>query len=352
MLFPKSNTMSVAYTLQQLANHIDGTIYGDPSCVINNIASLKKATNGELTFCNDVNYESELQASRASAVLMKSQRQDLAIDNQVIVDDPYQSAIKLAWLFQIDKSAKQGVSHSAVVGDSTEIASTAYIGPNVVIGQNTVIEASVVVDSGVHIGDNCHIGQGAILQANAVIYDNTQVGIESLIKPNAVLGGIGYGLTFTNGGWDFIPHLGRVCIGDYASIGACSTVDRGSFDDTVIGNGAKIDNQVQIAHNVYIGANTVIAGCSAIGGSAVIGSYCMLGGGVTLRDHVRLADQVNIIGRSIISSSINTSGNYASSGYKIYSARSWLKHLNRVDQVDQLFDRIKKLERYSYDDSR
>lgn len=344
--------MSVTYTLQQLAQHINGTVYGDKECQIDNIASLNKAGNGNLTFCSDINYESELQASRASAVLIKSYRQDLPITNQIIVADPYQSAVKLARLFQTDKANKQGIVPSATVDESAYIASSAYIGHNAVIGQGTKIDDNVIIDSCVHIGDNCHIGEGTNIQANAVIWDNTRIGKHSLIQPNAVLGSIGYGLTFDDGNWHFVPHLGKVWIGDYVSIGACTTVDRGSFDDTIIASGTKIDNQVQIAHNVHIGANTAIAGCSAIGGSTTIGSYCMLGGGVVLRDHIRLADQVNIVGRSSVSCSINKPGNYASSGYKIYQAMGWFKHMNRLDQVEQLFDRVKKLERNSYDSSR
>jgi UDP-3-O-[3-hydroxymyristoyl] glucosamine N-acyltransferase len=116
--------------------------------------------------------------------------------------------------------------------------------------------------------------------------------------------------------------VGSVRIGDDVEIGANTTIDRGAIEDTVVGDGVKLDNQIQVAHNVVIGAHTAIAACTGISGSTIIGQRCMIGGMVGFAGHLTIADDVIITGCSLVSASIREAGSY-SSGMPTVPTRAW-----------------------------
>ena len=138
------------------------------------------------------------------------------------------------------------------------------------------------------------------------------LGARCTVHSGAVIGSRGFGLAMDAGRWIEVPQLGSVVIGDDVEIGANTTIDRGAVEDTVIGDGVKIDNQVQIAHNVTIGAHTAIAAKVGIAGSTSIGSYCMLGGAVGVAGHIEITDKVMITGMTLVSRSIKEPGTYSS----------------------------------------
>ncbi|MEP3891538.1 MAG: UDP-3-O-(3-hydroxymyristoyl)glucosamine N-acyltransferase [Hellea sp.] len=188
-----------------------------------------------------------------------------------------EGAAKIAKTAKVHSSAVIGAG--AVIEEGAEISPYAIIGPGVQIGANTVI--------GPHVDIRCAIiGQGC------------------KIKPSAVIGGAGFGVTGDENGMLDIPHLGRVIIGDRVSIGSQSCVDRGQIGDTVLGDDVKVDNLVQIAHNCTIGAGTVIAGHTGISGSCTVGSGVQMGGNVGLADHITVGDGVSIAARSGVMNNI------------------------------------------------
>ena len=144
--------------------------------------------------------------------------------------------------------------------------------------------------------------------------------------------------------WVKIPQIGRVVIGDDVEVGANTTIDRGALDDTVIGNGVKLDNLIQIAHNVRIGAHTAMAGCVGIAGSTTVGAHCTLAGGVGLAGHLALGDHVHVTGMSLVTKSLPGPGVYAS-GLAVEPARFWNKVSARLRRIDELFRRLAALEK-------
>jgi UDP-3-O-[3-hydroxymyristoyl] glucosamine N-acyltransferase len=150
-----------------------------------------------------------------------------------------------------------------------------------------------VIGGGVTIGPDGEIGPCAVVRF-------TDLGARVRIHAGAAVGENGYGLAQGESGLLERLHIGRVTIGDDVRIGASTTVDRGAFADTVIGDGAKIDNLVQIAHNVRIGRRCVIAGCCGISGSAVIEDGAMLGGSVGISDHVTIGAGAKLAGASLV----------------------------------------------------
>jgi UDP-3-O-[3-hydroxymyristoyl] glucosamine N-acyltransferase len=151
-------------------------------------------------------------------------------------------------------------------------------------------------------------------------------------------------MAWDNGRWLKIQQIGRVVVGDHVEIGANTTIDRGALDDTVIEEDVKLDNQIQVAHNVRIGAHTAIAGCVGIAGSATIGKYCRIGGSAGILGHLSIADGVEISSFTLVSKSIREKGVY-SGIYPFSEKETWLKSAAHLRHLDDMFARVKQLEK-------
>ncbi|WP_343225690.1 UDP-3-O-(3-hydroxymyristoyl)glucosamine N-acyltransferase [Oricola nitratireducens] len=183
------------------------------------------------------------------------------------------------------------VSALAVIESGAVIEAGAVVGDHAAVGRNTVIGANAVIADHCQIGRDCHIGAGAVIQY-------ALIGNGVLVHGGAQIGQDGFGFIPGAGGLEKMPQLGRVIIQDRVEIGANTTIDRGTLDDTVIGEGTKIDNLVQIAHNVVIGRNCVIAGHAGLSGSVTLGDGCMLGGRAGIADHLTIGSNVQIAAAS------------------------------------------------------
>ncbi|WP_455223105.1 UDP-3-O-(3-hydroxymyristoyl)glucosamine N-acyltransferase [Kaarinaea lacus] len=331
------------YKLGDLAQRIGAELIGDANCTIERVATLGNAKAGDITFITNSRYRNFLSTTNASAVIISEQYRSLLKTNGIVTKDPYVAYAKIATLLYATPFRQRGIHPSSIIGSECDIANTAWIGPNCVvdngvsIGENTYIGPGTVIEKGVTIGDNCTI------VANVTICHDVIVGNQVILHPGVVIGSDGFGLANDNDTWVKIPQVGTVRIGNDVEIGANSTVDRGTIEDTVIDSGTKIDNLVQVAHNVQIGAHTAIAGCTGIAGSARIGNHCQLGGGVGVVGHLDIADHVQITGMSKVSSSITEPGVY-SSGTPIQPFQKWQRNTVRVKQLDDMARRLKALE--------
>ena len=176
---------------------------------------------------------------------------------------------------------------------------TAQIEPEVQLGPGVVIGAGAQIGRGARIGANTVIGPGVAIGRDCEISANVTIGFALIgdrvrIRAGAAIGEPGFGATVGPKGLIDIPQLGRVILQDGVGIGANSCVDRGAFDDTVLGENTKIDNQVQIAHNVRVGRNCVMAAHTGISGSVTIGDGVQFGGRAGVADHVTVGDRARI----------------------------------------------------------
>jgi UDP-3-O-[3-hydroxymyristoyl] glucosamine N-acyltransferase len=212
------------------------------------------------------------------------------------------------------------------------------------------VEETAIIERDVFIGPHCVIGERVVLGAetylvaNVTVCHDVRIGQRVLVHPGAVIGSDGFGLANEDGHWIKVPQLGSVQVGDEVEIGANTTIDRGTLEDTIIEAGVKLDNQIQVAHNVHIGAHTAIAGCVGIAGSARIGRHCILGGGVGIAGHLDIVDHVHITGMSLVTQSITKPGTY-SSGLPVESNRLWNKISARLRKLDDLARRLTALEK-------
>lgn len=331
------------HSLQEIAHLIGADLKGDPSCSINGIMALQTAKAGKISFLDNKRYLKYLATTRASAVILREECLKHALNNALIVDDPYLAFAKVAKLFERRPKVIPGIHTTAIIDPSCHIHPSVSIAAYVVIGANTQIDEGVVLGANCVIGENVVIGAYTRLASHVSLCTDTQVGQRVIIHNGTVIGSDGFGLAKENNKWIKIPQLGKVQIGDDVEIGANVSIDRGALDDTIIANGVKLDNQIQVGHNVHIGENTAIAGCTGIAGSTHIGKNCMIGGGVCINGHIEIVDNVYITGMSSVVRSIRSPGIYSST-HSAQSNRVWQKNVARFHQLDQWARRLRKIE--------
>lgn len=336
--------MSKQYSLKELVTVLGGYIIGDETTIINRVSSLAHAQSGDISFFNNTKYKKALDFSFASAYVLREQDAGLTTSPCIITDNPYVYFAKLSAflnpLAKVDLGiAKAAVVHdTASIPDSCSITAFAVIGANVVLGENVSIGNGCVIENNVTIADNTR------LESNVTIKHNCQIGKNCHIFSGVVVGSDGFGYAEESGTWVKIPQLGRVIVQDNVDIGANTTIDRGTLDDTIICAGVKIDNLVQIGHNCIIGAHTIIAGCTGIAGSAQIGQHCKIGGAAMILGHLQIADYVTVSPGSMITRSLLVADTYTAL-MPFQTHKLWLTTAAKIRHVDDLFNKIKELEK-------
>jgi UDP-3-O-[3-hydroxymyristoyl] glucosamine N-acyltransferase len=335
--------MTVFYSLSEIVTQLGGRVLGDAGVRISQIATLEKAQPDQISFLTNSKYRGQLADTHAGAVILGEADADATGLPRIISDNPYAYFAKVSALLNPLPEAKPGIHPTAVIGAGAAIDATASIAATAVIGEGARIGAFSVVGAGCCIGANVVVGSHARLYPHVVIYRGCVIGDNLIAHSGAVIGSDGFGFALDAGRWIKIQQIGRVVIGNDVEIGANTTIDRGALDDTVIGDGVKLDNQIQIAHNVHIGAHTAIAGCVGIAGSTTIGRYCRIGGSAGVLGHLQIADHVEIAAFTLIGKSIREAGSYAAI-FPFAKADDWRRNAVHLRHLDDLVQRIKTLE--------
>ena len=331
-------------TLGELAERLGASVHGDPQCAISRVSSFERAAEGDITFLSNAKYRHFLATTQASAVIVTPADVPALRCHGLVVDNPHVAFARVAsWLYA-DDVPPLGIHPRAVVDPHSQVHPEASIGPHCVIEAGAVIAAGCHIGAGCFIGRNAVIGEGSRLLANVTVCHHTHIGRDVLIHPGAVLGSDGFGLANDHGQWLKVPQVGRVIVGDNVEIGANTTIDRGAIDDTVIGEGVKLDNLIQIAHNVQIGAHTAIAACVGIAGSTRIGKHCAIGGAVAIVGHLEITDNVTVTFMSCVTQSISKPGVY-SSGTPLEENAKWHRNFVRIKQLDEMARKLRQLEK-------
>lgn len=331
-------------SLKQLAIAIDADLRGDSDHVVNSCATLESAESDQLSFIYNKKFSSALGDTNAGVVILSEAFLNGYKGNALVVNDPYLSYAKAAKIINPTPIRKGAVHPSVVIGQNARIGDDSVLAPNVVIADNVTIGNGCYIGPGCVVANDVVIGDNLNLVANVSLGESTHIGNDVTIHPSTVIGsdGFGYAPYGQKKGWCKIPQLGHVVIGNDVEIGSNTTVDCGALDNTIIGNGVKIDNQVQIAHNVVIGDHTAIAACTGIAGSTKIGEHCTFAGGVGLVGHISIADGVHVTGMTMVTHSIKEAGAY-SSGTPFQTNAEWLKNAVRFKQLDKLTKKINLL---------
>jgi UDP-3-O-[3-hydroxymyristoyl] glucosamine N-acyltransferase len=288
---------SCAPSLDEVAGWCGATLepQSDAGRMISDVAALEEAGPGDLTFLDNPKYLDAFKATRASAALVAPRHATAAPAGCAVLlaAQPYRAmAIVMAKLYPTAARPEAvfnetGISPAAFIHPSARLESGATVEPGAVIGRGAEIGAGTVVGPHAVIGPDVRIGRDGAIGPTTTIAA-ALIGDRVIIHPGAHIGQDGFGFALGPRGHLKVPQVGRVIIQDDVEIGAGVTIDRGANRDTVIGEGAKIDNLVQIGHNVVIGRHAVLVSQSGVSGSSVLGDFAALGGQAGIAGHLRI----------------------------------------------------------------
>jgi len=335
-----------SFTLGELAKQLSVKCRGDSAITISGLATLSGAGDNQLSFLSNPKYTSSLKNTNAAAVILSPDMAEGFQGNCLISQDPYLTYAKASQLFD-PSFLSMGIHPSAIIADSALIGNDVSIGAACVIGENVRIGDNSAIGAGSVVGNNAQLGHRCLLHANVTIYHDVRVGDCVIIHSGAVVGSDGFGYAPDQNGettWVKIAQLGSVSIGNHVEIGACTTIDRGALDDTVIEDGVILDNHIQIAHNVHVGANTAIAAYTGIAGSSKIGKNCTLAGRVSVVGHITIADNTHVAMCGDVTKSIKEAGSF-SSGTGMQPTQQWRKNVVRFSQLDDMAKRLAAIEK-------
>ncbi len=331
------------YRLDEITQKFGGTVFGDPAVKVGQVASLDAAGPTDIVFVSRASFLPHLKDSKAGAAILSADVPEAAAIARIVCANPYAYFAKVSALFNPPAREPAGAHKTAVVDKSAAVDKSATIGAGAVIGRRARIGKRVQIGAGCVVGDDSAIGDDTLLHANVTVYHGCTLGRNCIVHSGAVIGADGFGIAREEGRWKKIPQIGGVAIGDDVEIGANTTIDRGTLENTVIEDGVKLDNQIQIAHNVRIGAHTAIAACVGIAGSATIGRNCALGGAAMIYGHITIADDVSISAGTLVMKSLPQRGTYTGV-YPFSTHQRWLKNAAQLRNLDELAERVRQLE--------
>jgi UDP-3-O-[3-hydroxymyristoyl] glucosamine N-acyltransferase len=280
--------VSEGLSAADVAALVGGALVGDGAVRVRAVAPLDRAGPGDLSFLAATRYLPYFHASRAGAVLLTEA--DRAAEpgpaTRIVVDDPHRAMLVAVKALYPAPQRRAAVHPTAVIGTGAALGADVSIGPHATIGAGARLGERVTVMAGAVVGEGVELGDDVTLYPNVVCYPGTVVGARVILHAGVVLGSDGFGYVPGKAGHEKIPHVGRCIIGDDVEIGANTTIDRGSVDDTVVGPGTKIDNLVQIGHNCRVGARCFLMAQVGLAGSTHVEDDVILAGQVGLAGHL------------------------------------------------------------------
>jgi UDP-3-O-[3-hydroxymyristoyl] glucosamine N-acyltransferase len=303
---------------------------GDPEARVSTVAALAEAGPDALTFLED-GETAAASTLRAGVVLAGPGAASNAPASTTVVEARSPRAAfarAAAWLItprEIEPD-QPFIHPSASIGDGSQIGPGAIIGAGAAIGREARIGPYAMIAPGVQIGARSRIGARAFIRC-------ALIGDDVTILTGAVIGEAGFGLAPGAGGAILTPHFGRVIIQNNSSVGANSCIDRGLFEDTVLGESVHIDNLCHIGHNTKIGSHSAMAAFAGISGSVTIGEGVQMGGRVGIADHVRIGNRARLGAGSAVMRDVPDGETHG--GYPARPIKSWMRQLAWVAREAQ-----------------
>ena len=304
-------------TVQWIANFIGAELVGNTSALATGINEIHKVEEGDIVFVDHPKYYEKCINSAATVILINKRTDFPAEKTLLIVDEPFESYLKLVNHFRPFTPSSKNISDSAVMGRNTVIMPNCFIGNHVQIGNDCIIHPNVT------ILDHCVIGNNVIIQAGTVIgsdafYYNKRNDRDVHYKK--------------------MTSCGRVVIEDHVEIGANCTIDRGVSGDTLIGTGTKIDNLVHIGHDTEVGRNCLFAGQVGIAGATKIEDNVILWGQVGVSKTLTIGKNAIVYAQSGVKDSIE--GNKVYFGSPVEDAREKMKEFVWIKRIPQLWEKV------------
>ena len=334
------------FTVQEIADLIDGTIEGDATTEILKLSKIEQGEPGSISFLGNPKYTHHIYSTQASAVIVGNDFvAEKAVPCTLIrVTNAYHGFAKMLEAYNEIKAKRAGISKFAAIADSAILGDNCYIGDFVSIGDNVRIGKNTKIFPNTTIGDNVVIGEDCTIYAGTTIYNDCSLGNGCYIHAGVVIGADGFGFApQSDNQYSKVAQIGNVILEDNVEVGANTTIDRATLGSTIISKGVKLDNLIQIAHNVFIGENTVIAAQTGVAGSTRIGANCMIAGQVGIIGHLNIGDEVKIAAQSGLSTDV-PKGTILM-GSPAFEIGKYRKSYVYFRSLPKLVDRINNLEK-------
>ncbi|MBA3645362.1 MAG: UDP-3-O-(3-hydroxymyristoyl)glucosamine N-acyltransferase [Gemmatimonadaceae bacterium] len=330
-------------TAEAIAALVGGELIGDGSATVTAVAPLDRAEANDLSFIGNAKYSESFASSAAGVVLVDPEfRSALSKARaRIIVEKPMEKMLAVLPKLYAQPRAEPGIAPTARIGKGASFGARVSIGDYAVIGDGAAVGDDCVIGSHCVVGAGAVIGARSNLYPHATLYPGVTLGERVTIHSGTRLGSDGFGYVFSGGAHAKIPHVGRCIIGDDVEIGANTTIDRGSIDDTVIGAGTKIDNLVQIAHNVRVGRLCLLVAQVGVAGSVVIEDGCVIGGQAGFAGHITIGAGAKIAGQSGVFGDVPPGETW--SGYPARPHRESLRASGALFKLAGMMRRIEKL---------
>ena len=320
-------------SLASLAERFDLELRGNGEHVVDRVGTLADGGSDALTFLANRSYRDQLMHTRAGAVILQESDAPDCPVACFIAADPYLAYARMADCFDHRPKTPPGVHESAHVHPEAILGGDVAIGPCAVIGAGTRVEDGAEVGPGCVVAEDATLGAGSRLVANVTIGHGVTLGRRVIVHPGAVIGADGFGIARGPEGWEKVPQLGSVRVGDDCEIGANTCIDRGAIGDTVLEEDVRLDNHVQIGHNCRIGAHTAMAAYVGISGSTEIGKNCLFAGRSGAHGHIRIADGVVVSALTMVKKPITEPGTTWAGAIPAQPIREWQKTLGELKRL-------------------
>jgi len=350
----------MGYTLEQISQSVDGILTNNQEIDICQIAPPMLADENTLALALGEEEIENLSKTKAKAALVP-----LGVNIEgfttIEVERPRLAMMKLLWMFYKEPETKAGIHPLACVDESAKLGKNVSIGPNVVISKNVEIGDNTKIMANSYVGSDAKIGSNCLFHANVNISDRVKIGNEVILHHGVVLGADGFSFVTENpdnieqarkDGAILeenvaqkifkIPSIGSVVIGNNVEIGANTTIDRGTIENTTIGDDTKIDDQVMIGHNCKIGKGCMIVSQVGIAGSCVIGDRVVIAGQAGLADHISIGNDSIIAAKAGVSKSFPEKSIVV--GIPAVPRKEFIKQLKTMKDADELIRKFRKYE--------
>ncbi|MCR9095389.1 MAG: UDP-3-O-(3-hydroxymyristoyl)glucosamine N-acyltransferase [bacterium] len=330
-------------SVSELASFLEASFEGDGGAEVAGFASLLQAKADELVFVRDAGLAAGLAASSARAVLAPAGI-DTAGRPTIRSDQPAADFSRLVEAFAPRWRPAEGIAEGAHVEPTAQVDPTASIAPGARIGPDCQVGARTVVSSGAVLVQDVRVGEDGWIHPGAILREGTRVGDRVVLQPGVVLGGDGFGyVPDADGRPVAMAQRGRVVLEDDVEIGAHTTVDRATLDETRIRRGAKIDNQVQIAHNCDIGEDVLIAAQTGLSGNTVVGNRAILMARCATTGHLTIGEGAFLAANTGVHHDV-------APGARLFGApameeRGWHRTVAALKRLPELIKRVRRLER-------
>ena len=335
--------MSAPLTAAEAAALVGGELVGDGATPLAGVAPLDRAGPEDLSFFASGKYLTQFQASQAGAVLCRAEHREARPGpvTRIVVPNPHLALLQLVGRLYPPPPRATGIHPTAVVERGAVLGADVALGPHVVVGAGARLGDRVTVMAGSFVGAGVEVGDDTTLYPSVVLYPGARIGARVILHAGVRIAVDGFGYVPGPDGHVKIPHIGRCVIGDDVEIGANSTIDRGSVDDTVIGPGTKIDNLVQVGHNCRIGARCLLMAQVGMAGSMRVGDDVILAGQVGLGGHATIGKGARIGAQSGVMADVPAGASYF--GYPARPVREAMRGVAALARLAKIVDQLEEL---------